>query len=186
MQSIQLVLHTRFCVLFVLQIENQANCDREVISLKRKQTAEQTEKTVYRPVRCSAQLDETISQIAERKHLSKSEVLRDLVYKGLEASGASIEEGYLYELIRKCVADELSPAVERLAAISAKATQISGAAFFMSIWAGSRNLDELERAEIQQAAEEARRLGIEWLKLKDRDLDAFLGEGAKKIMEADQ
>ena len=140
----------------------------------------------YIPFRCSQETKSLISALAAQKKRPKSEVLRELVDKGLVASGAKVDEDLLYQMVKRAVEEVLSPAVERLAAISAKATQISGAAFFMSIWAGSRNLDELERAEIQQAAEEARRLGIEWLKLKDRDLDAFLGEGARKIMETDQ
>lgn len=150
--------------------------------MKRKESGEQSEKMVYRAMRCSAQLDETIGQIADRKKISKSEVLRDLIYKGLEATGADIEEGYLYELVRRCVAEELSPAVERLASICAKTTQISGAAFFMSIWGATREGTLEEQQAILDAAAEARRLGIEYLKLaKDRDLDGWIRESAQRI-----
>lgn len=147
-------------------------------------TREQAEKAVYRPIRCSKQLDETIGQIAERKHISKSEVLRDLVYKGLEATGASIEEGYLYDLVRKCVSEELSPAVERLASICAKTTQISSAAFFMSIWSAARDGSAEDQQAIMEAAATARQKGIEYLKLvKNRDIDDFIKESTKQIME---
>ena len=137
----------------------------------------------YIPFRCSAETEKLISDMAKQQHRPKSEILRDLVDKGLIASGAKVEKDYLYELVKKAVAEALKPSVERLAAISAKATQISSAAFFMGIYAATRNCDADEQQSIQEAAESARALGIQYLKLKDRDIDAFIKEGARQIMD---
>ena len=137
----------------------------------------------YIPFRCSPETAETIAALAAQQHRPQSEILRDLVSKGLNASGAAVEEDYLYELVRKAVEEVTRPSVERLAAISAKATQISSAAFFMGIYAATQSCDEREQQRIQEAAESARALGIQYLKLKDRDIDAFIRNGAKQIME---
>lgn len=149
--------------------------------MRKKSEKEQLEKSIYRPIRCSVELDETIGRLACQQKLSKSEVLRDLVYKGLEASNVTVEKDPLYELVKKAVAETLKPNTERLAAISAKATQISSAAFFMGIYAATRNCDADEQQSIQEAAESARALGIQYLKLKDRDIDSFIKEGARQI-----
>ncbi|WP_312612476.1 hypothetical protein [Oscillibacter sp.] len=141
------------------------------------------EKSAYRPIRCSKELDETLGRLATQQHISKSEVLRNLVDKGLSATGAKVEEGELYRLIQQAVKETMQPQVERLAAISAKATHISGAAFFMSIFAATRDGSPAEQRRIEEAAGSARELGIQYLKLKDRDIDAFLKEGAKRILE---
>ncbi len=77
----------------------------------------------------------------------------------------------------------MQPQVERLAAIPAKATHISGAAFFMSIFAAAQICTPAEQRQIEEAAGTARELGIQYLKLKDRDIDAFLKEGVKRITE---
>lgn len=140
-------------------------------------------KSVYRPVRCSRELDETLAQLAAQRHITKSEILRELVNKGLTATGAKVEDSELYEMIRQAVRETMQPQVERLAAISAKAAHISGAAFFMAVYAASHGRSPAEQREIEEAAGTARMLGIQYLKLKDRDIDAFLQNGAKQIID---
>ncbi len=137
----------------------------------------------YLPFRCSEETAGLVAELARRQGVTRAEVLRELVDKGLTAAGAKTDEGYLYELVQRAVAGALDPKVERLAAISAKAAQIGSAAFFMGIWAATDKGSAEERAAIEEAAESARRLGIQYLKLKDKDLDAFIRAGAKKILE---
>lgn len=137
----------------------------------------------YIPFRCSDETANLIAGIAAQQGIPKSEVLRELVSKGLTAVGAQQDDDYLYGLVKRAVAEELTPRVERLAAISAKATQIGSAAFFLSIWAATKDGSPGERAAIEDAAESARRLGIQYLKLKDKDIDAFLVGGVKQILE---
>lgn len=137
----------------------------------------------YIPFRCSQETSVLISQIAKEQHRPKSEVLRDLVDKGLIASGAKVDDDYLYELVKRAVKEMMKPQVERLAAILAKSTQISSTAFFMSIYAATRSCSPSEQQEIEEAAGTARELGIQYLKLKNQDLDAFIKKGAKQIAE---
>ena len=137
----------------------------------------------YIPFRCSQETSELITQLAHQEHRSKSEVLRDLVDKGLIASGQKADADYLEGIVRRTVQEVMKPHVERLAAISAKATQISGAAFFMGMYAAMLRRSPAEQQEIQDAAGQARELGIQYLKLKDRDIDAFIQEGVKSMKE---
>lgn len=141
------------------------------------------EKSAYRPIRCSKELDETLGRLAAQQHITKSEVLRNLVDKGLTATGAKVEDGEFYQLIQQAVKETMQPQIERLAAISAKATHISGAAFFMSIFAATRDATPAEQREVEEAAGAARDLGIQYLKMKDQDIDAFLKAGAKRMVE---
>lgn len=137
----------------------------------------QEEKSAYRPIRCSRELDGTLGRLATQQHISKSEVLRDLVDKGLTATGTKVKEGEFYRMIQEAVHEAMKPQVERLAAISAKAAHISGAAFFMSIFAATQGQSPAEQRRIEEGGGTARELGIQYLKLKDRNVDAFLKEG---------
>lgn len=141
------------------------------------------ETTTPRTVRCSVELDEILKRLAAQENRSVSEVIRDLIYKGLAASGKNIDEDHLYKVVKQAIEEVTRPSVERLAAISAKATQISSASFFMGIYAATQTCDESEQQRIQEAAESARALGIQYLKLKDRDIDTFIRNGTKQIME---
>ena len=131
----------------------------------------------YIPFRCDQNTYETILKIAQSKNKSQVQILRELVAEGLAATGYAENDEHLKSVLDAA----MKPHVERLAAISAKATQIAGAAYFMSIFL----LHELvpERSPlIEEAAGVSRQLGVEYLKLaKDRDLDEFLRSGAGKI-----
>lgn len=140
-------------------------------------------RAAYIPFRCSPDTEKMISDLALQRRQTKAEVLRDLVDKGLVAVGAKVETDYLHEVVKSTLEEVLRPSVERLASISAKATQIDAANFFMYIYALTRNGSEREHAEIQEAVEKARSLGIQYLKLRDRDLDSFIVGGAKQIIE---
>lgn len=135
----------------------------------------------YIPYRCSQSTYEAIEKISVAQRKTKVQVVRELVEAGLVATGYKQDEEYQAKLIQDVVKAALQPSVERLAAISAKATQISSAAFFMNIFTSRLMLPTREQDLIDQAAAEARKLGIEYLKLKDRDVDAFIADGAKKM-----
>lgn len=77
----------------------------------------------------------------------------------------------------------MQPQIERLAAISAKAAHISSAAFFMGVYSATRGCSPAEQRQIEEVAGSARELGIQYLKLKDRDIDAFIQNGVKTIVE---
>lgn len=151
--------------------------------VKEKDGKKDRHRAAYIPFRCSPEIERTIEQIAAEQKRSKSEVLRQLVEAGLVATGYKQDEDHLAELIQTAVTTVMKPQVERLAAISAKATQISGAAFFMGIFASRLMLPPSEQQLVEEAAAQARKLGIEYLKLKDRDVDAFLAEGVRKELE---
>jgi hypothetical protein len=126
-----------------------------------------------------------ISQLAAQRHISKSEVLRDLVNRGLVSIGAKTDDDYLYGLVQRAVKETMQPQIERLAAISAKAAHISSAAFFMGVYSATRDRSPAEQRQIEEVAGSARELGIQYLKLKDRDIDTFIQNGVKTITEED-
>jgi len=87
--------------------------------------------------------------------------------------------------VQRAVKKTMQPQIERLAAISAKAAHISSAAFFMGVYLATRGCSPAEQRQIEEIASSARSLGIQYLKLKDRDIDAFIQNGVKIITEDD-
>lgn len=133
--------------------------------------------------RCPAETWEAIGKIAIEQKKPKSEILRQLVDAGLVASGYKRDEEYLKKEIQEVVSSVIKPHVDRLAAISAKAAQISGATFFMDVYMGQLMLPDSEKQLVRDVAADARKLGIEYLKLKDRDVDAFISDGVEKVLD---
>lgn len=136
----------------------------------------------YIPFRCSQSTYEAIEKISVAQRKARVQVVRELVEAGLVATGYKEDEEYQAKLIQEAVKAVLQPSVERLASISAKAAQISGAAFFLEIFTSRLQLPPTEQDLVDQAAAKARKLGIEYLKLnKDRDVDSFIADGAEKM-----
>lgn len=141
-------------------------------------------KASYIPFRCDTQTDGLISKLAKEQHRTKSDILRELVNMALKSSGYRPEDDRLYGMVSTAVKETMKPYVERLAAISAKATQISSADFFLLVYLGSLLLPQGERQQMEEAAARARQLGIEYLKVgRDADIDAFIERGVLKITD---
>lgn len=116
--------------------------------------------------------------------ISVSHVYRDLIEKGLVASGYKPGVKDIAAALKTTVEDSLQPHVDRLAAISAKAAQISAASFFLAVYNGRQAVPEELKEDYDELAAQARKLGIEYLKLsKDRSLDEFISRGIRRMRD---
>lgn len=123
----------------------------------------------------SPEMDQTVRNIAAADGRSVSAVYRDLVEKGLVAGGYRSGSKDLSAMVQEAVQEALRPQVERLAAISAKGTQIGAAAFFLAMYNGKAATPDYLRQEFEDVAVQARKMGVEYLKLaKDKSIDEFL------------
>lgn len=133
--------------------------------------------------RVSAELDALLESVAKERGCSKSEIIREAIDRGLTSMGAKGNDAYMTEIVEQSLKKILQPSVERLAAISAKAAHITAADYFMNIWFATRGYDAASYDEIEQVAQTARQMGIEYLKLKGRDIDDFIAQSSRKIMD---
>jgi len=132
--------------------------------------------------RLDDETDAILTRIAITEHRSKSEIIRRYIDMGIKNSGYRPDDERLAQLIREAVQEIMKPHVERLASISAKAANIDAASFFLQLYVGKLMLPPSERQQVDEAAEKARQLGIEFLKLrKDRDIDVFIGKGVAEM-----
>lgn len=134
----------------------------------------------YIPFRCSEEMAAAIGRIADSEGKTRSEVIRSLCEKGLVAGGYTSGVQEINATVKEALIEVLHPAVERLAAISAKAAHIAAAAFFLQIVTNRQFAPEPEA--LDALAAKARRMGIEYLKLKkDQDLDDWLEQAIGRI-----
>ncbi|MEG2571156.1 MAG: hypothetical protein RSA70_06950 [Clostridia bacterium] len=101
----------------------------------------------------------------------------------MKTEGYKVEDDRLYSMVKAAVLEVSKPQVERLAAISAKATQISAAAYFLLVCALRMLLPEEAGSDIDELASRARKLGIEYLKLRDKDIDTFIRSGIERMKD---
>lgn len=136
----------------------------------------------YVPFRLDPETNELLERYAATHKKTKSDAIRSLLDKGMKSEGYKLEDDRLYDMIKTAVFQVTKPQVERLAAISAKATQIDAAAYFLLVSVLRLLLPEEAYADIDEQAAKSRKLGIEYLKLRDKDIDTFI-RGALERMK---
>ena len=85
-------------------------------------------------LRCDEDTAALLERIAVSESTTRSEVIRRLVKEGIKAQEAPQDEDAIQARIQAAIREVMKPYMERLAAISAKSTQISAAAFFMDAY----------------------------------------------------
>ena len=140
----------------------------------------------YVPVRLEKEIHKKLQSIAIAKGTTKSNIIRNYIYKGLKDDGYTENDEKLKNMLKSSLNEILHPQVERLASISAKATHIAAAAFFMELFAARLSATPEHRDLIDEAAGRARKLGIEYLKLKDDDIDNFLQSSFKNFNKKEE
>lgn len=132
----------------------------------------------------SPEMDANVRRIADSQGRSLSSVYRELVEKGLVAGGYRSGNQDMAGLVQNAVEQAMRPQIDRLAAISAKGTQIGAAAFFLAAYNGRQQVQEYMKEEYDELAALARKLGVEYLKLsRDEALDDFIARGLGRMNE---
>lgn len=132
-------------------------------------------------IRISPRQGEALEQLSRQSKRTKSELVRKFIDKGLSIDNFEQDEAKMLLAIRQAVALELEQPIERIAAIGAKGSQISSAAFFMLIHTIRLMTVEEERSGVDELAAKSRRLGIEYLKAKNESIDAFIENSLKRL-----
>jgi hypothetical protein len=124
---------------------------------------------------CDTETAALLERMAISEKTTRSEIIRRMLKKGAQATGFQEDDAQLQARVTASVREIIKPYIERLAAISAKSAQISGASFFLDAYVFSLLFPEDRQTQIIRAAVKAHRAGAEFAKLKgSRELNDFL------------
>lgn len=135
----------------------------------------------YIPIRVTAKMNELLEKTARAENKSKSLLIREYIDKGLRVDGFTQNERSMQDSIALAVKQVLDPAVERLASISAKNAWMSGAEYFLLIYALRILVDDEDLDNLNSLVENSRKLGIAYLKTKDASVDDFIKKALKDL-----
>lgn len=107
---------------------------------------------------------EKILNISKKNGESISEVTRNLIDKGLAIEVSSKEMDLIAKIIREQLSVILNPAVERLAALSAKGALMSAISTFLNVQALLDIVDKSKRKDVLDFYDKAREKGLEFMK----------------------
>lgn len=116
------------------------------------------------PITLSSEEYEEIKRLASIKNISMSELCRQYIVQGLNGTITQDNIDFLVPVLRSQLKSLLDPAVERLAAISAKTCVQAGAAAYLSAEAILKFVPEDLQLEVEESYEAARKKAVRYLK----------------------
>jgi len=133
-----------------------------------------TQKNYNRSVVFAPEMLEQIEQIALKKGVSSSEVVRGFVNKGLSVTGYEDNIEFITGIIRQVVSAEIGRQANRLAAMLFKVGAITSSNYFLSVRALSDVISPSMQEDFKDISSNARKLGIDYMKQNGVGVVEFL------------
>ena len=110
-----------------------------------------------------------LKNIADKNHISISEVMRRYVEAGLNGNLAEENINYISTIIREQLRIVMQPSIERLAALSAKTCIQASAAAYLTAEAIARFVPVELQEDVAAVYEDARKKGVRYTKSRVSD-----------------
>ena len=117
---------------------------------------------------------EQIENLADRKGVSSSEIVRGFVSKGLSVTGYAEDTEYLTGIIRQVVGAEIGKQANRLAAMLFKVGIITSSNYFLAVKMLSDVISPSMQEDFKDINSNARKLGIDYMKQSGVGVVEFL------------
>ena len=142
--------------------------------------------TAYMGVRLTKNMQQNLEKLARKNHRTVSEVVRDLLEKGLEIDGYTQDVDFIAGIVRQEVKSQMAPQVERLVKILMKSGKISAAQYFLMLRLFVLMMSEDRIVSFKEMATETRKLGIKYMHFKDHEIDRYLEDEDLVFQDVDR
>ena len=109
-----------------------------------------------------------------KNHTTTSALIRQYVEKGLSIDGNLQDIDMIAQIVRQEVRTQLAPQVERLVKILMKIGKVSASVFYTQTALLSKMPNMVRSKTIMELETEAVKRGIQYMKLRDADVDSSL------------
>lgn len=139
--------------------------------------------TVQITVKISDECNKKLEMIAKQSGIYKSEIIRKFIEQGMSDTGYKQSEEQALKNMEIALRQILDPAINRIVAVSVKGGITSSAAYFLAATALSAFVHPDVRPDFNDAIITAKKLGVEYMRVKDSIVDEFLETGTNKIKQ---
>lgn len=120
-------------------------------------------------VKFNKDIFEQIEIIAKKEGLSISDVVRDLVNKGLSERVLEENTELIAQIVRQQMEIVIKPHIERLAALSSKGGHMAATAAFLNVQALMDLVPVERRKNVKEMYDNARKKSVEYMRTKTTD-----------------
>ena len=127
-----------------------------------------------RSIRFKAKSIEEIQKIAVIRKVTVSDIVREYVEKGLTVDRYKEDTDFITEIIRQELKDILEPQINRIVKMLMKIGKVSAGTMYSNLSLIQLINDEDQEAYFEMISRSLK-LGVEYMKKKDVEVDAYLG-----------
>ena len=128
-----------------------------------------------RSVRFKAKSIEEMEKLAAIRGASVSDIVREFVEKGLAVDGYKNDIDFITEIIHRELKEVMEPQINRIVKLLMKIGKASAGTMYSTIKLVQLVTDEDEQAYFEMV-NKSLRLGVEYMKKKDVEVDQYLGQ----------
>lgn len=138
-----------------------------------------------RSIRFKTESIESMKKLAAIRKVTVSDIVREYVEKGLSVDSYKDDIDFITEIIHKELKEVLEPQINRIVKMLMKIGKVSAGTMYTNL-----SLLQLINDENQEAYYEmltnSLRLGVEYMKKKDFEVDTYLGNTEDVIKDGDR
>ena len=114
-----------------------------------------------------------IKKVAALRNISVSDVVREYVKKGLTIDSYKEDTNLIREIVREELKDVLEPQVNRIVKMLMKIGKVSAGTMYSNLNV-IQHITDQEQQEFYEMVNRSLRLGVDYMKKKDADIDNYL------------
>jgi len=138
-----------------------------------------------RSIRFKAKSIEEIQKIAVIKKVTVSDIVREYVEKGLTVDSYKEDIDFITEIIHKELKEILEPQINRIVKMLMKIGKVSAGTMYSNLSLIQLINDEDQEAYFEMISRSLK-LGVEYMKKKDIEVDAYLGNAGGVIEDSEK
>lgn len=138
-----------------------------------------------RSIRFEATTMNEIKKVAALRNISVSDVVREYVKKGLTIDSYKEDTNLIGEIVREELKDVLEPQVNRIVKMLMKIGKVSAGTMYSNLNLIQQIADQ-EQQEFYEMVNRSLRLGVDYMKKKDIEIDSYLGQSDEVMSDGDK
>ena len=138
-----------------------------------------------RSIRFKAKSIEEIQKIAVIRKVTVSDIVREYVEKGLTVDSYKEDIDFITEIIHKELKEILEPQINRIVKMLMKIGKVSAGTMYSNLSLIQLINDEDQEAYFEMISRSLK-LGVEYMKKKDIEVDAYLGNAGGVIEDSEK
>lgn len=137
-----------------------------------------------RSIRFEAETIKEMQKVAALRSVTVSDVVREYVKKGLTIDSYKEDTEFVAEIIRQELKDILEPQINRIVKMLMKIGKVSAGTMYSNLNL-IQLIDSLEQQDFFEMVNRSLKLGVDYMKKKDVEVDIYLGHAGDVVKDSE-